>query len=69
MYAGGNGVQTFAIVTTTPNDLVSKVHDRMTPVILPRDLKQRWLTTTGAGQLMVPPMVAYDTGDMSDERC
>ena len=63
LHAGGDGVPTFTIITTTPNELVAKVHDRM-PVILPRDLEQRWLTAIGEGQLMVPPMSPYDAGEM-----
>jgi putative SOS response-associated peptidase YedK len=34
--------ETFAIVTTTPNDLVSQLHDRMA-VILPEDDERDWL--------------------------
>lgn len=35
-------VRTFTIVTTTPNDLVSEIHDRM-PVVLADDAWRRWL--------------------------
>lgn len=35
------------VLTTTPNALVSEVHDRM-PVILPRDAWSRWLDPTPA---------------------
>jgi putative SOS response-associated peptidase YedK len=35
-------VDTCTIVTTTPNELVAHVHDRM-PVILPRRAEDRWL--------------------------
>jgi putative SOS response-associated peptidase YedK len=38
----GTAVETCTIVTTTPNDLLADVHDRM-PVILPATLYQRWL--------------------------
>jgi putative SOS response-associated peptidase YedK len=39
---GGDTVQTFTIVTTTPNDLCASIHDRM-PVILPREKWATWL--------------------------
>ncbi len=35
-------VRTFTIVTTTPNDALADLHDRM-PVIVPDDAWQRWL--------------------------
>ncbi len=38
----GENVQTYTIITTTPNDLVAPVHNRM-PVILPRDTEAAWL--------------------------
>ncbi len=39
---GGEVVYTYTIITTTPNELVATVHDRM-PVILLRDQEQPWL--------------------------
>jgi putative SOS response-associated peptidase YedK len=35
-------LESCTIVTTTPNELVAPVHDRM-PVILPRELEADWL--------------------------
>src|SRR6478736_5044359 len=35
-------VRTFTIVTTTPNDQLADLHDRM-PVVLPDDAWERWL--------------------------
>jgi putative SOS response-associated peptidase YedK len=40
----GRVLQTFAIITTTPNALVAKYHDRM-PVILPEGKENEWLET------------------------
>jgi putative SOS response-associated peptidase YedK len=40
--ADGTEHQTFAIITTTPNDLMAEIHDRM-PVILPAEAEQDWL--------------------------
>lgn len=46
-------VRTFTIVTTTPNDALADLHDRM-PVIVPDDAWQRWLDPAPAdpGELM-----------------
>lgn len=43
---------TFSIITTTPNQSMKSVHDRM-PVILARESEQRWLDRPDAG-LLVP---------------
>jgi len=39
---------TFAILTTSANELAAEIHDRM-PVILPIGAEQRWLTQAGNG--------------------
>ena len=41
----GNRIASFAIITTTANDLLSPIHDRM-PVVLPRHLEDFWLDRT-----------------------
>jgi putative SOS response-associated peptidase YedK len=41
----GEEVRTYTIITTTPNDLVAPIHDRM-PVILRRDAEGPWLDPT-----------------------
>ncbi len=53
------------IITTTPNDLVGKVHDRM-PVILPRDEEATWLDPriTAAGELL-PLLAPYPSDAMT----
>lgn len=38
----GKEVKTYTIITTTPNGIVGKVHDRM-PVILRKDEEQEWI--------------------------
>ena len=40
--AGGERVPTCAIITTTPNELLSPIHNRM-PVILSKDAENLWL--------------------------
>jgi putative SOS response-associated peptidase YedK len=39
----GETVQSVAILTTEPNDLMEPIHDRM-PVVLPRSAENEWLT-------------------------
>ena len=43
-WATGDGavIYSFTIITTSPNNLVEQIHDRM-PVILHRDDEQRWI--------------------------
>ncbi|MBV9377307.1 MAG: SOS response-associated peptidase [Alphaproteobacteria bacterium] len=51
----GEPVETFTIITTRANKLVSEVHDRMPVIIAPADY-QRWLTAPDATakRLLVP---------------
>jgi putative SOS response-associated peptidase YedK len=46
----GETVETFTIITTSPNGLVSPVHDRM-PVILTPEAAEGWLEEGGADRL------------------
>lgn len=39
---GGEKILSFAIITTSPNKMTGKIHDRM-PVILSRDEEDEWL--------------------------
>ena len=54
----GGPLDTCTIITTTPNDLIANLHDRM-PVILPPDHFSEWLepaplTSAGLQDLLVP---------------
>jgi putative SOS response-associated peptidase YedK len=40
----GNWLESFALVTTEPNELVSTIHDRLALILKPKDY-DRWLTT------------------------
>lgn len=52
--AGDDGpLETFAIVTTEPNDLVADLHDRMAVVLGP-DEERRWLTGEDPRDLLEP---------------
>lgn len=45
----GSPVQSCTIITTTPNDLISPIHDRM-PVILHKDQELRWMDPSNEDQ-------------------
>ena len=53
---GGTTVESCAIITTTANDLLKDLHDRM-PVILPREAYAQWLAPAepfAHSRLLVP---------------
>lgn len=47
----GQIIRTFSILTTTPNELMAEIHDRM-PVILPKEHEQTWLKSVDQAQLL-----------------
>ena len=63
----GEPVETFAIITTQANKLVSEVHDRMPVIIAPGDY-QRWLTAppNTARRLLVPYTGGMTIAPVSD---
>ncbi len=63
--ADGGARLACTIITTGPNDLVGRVHDRM-PVILPRDEEATWLDrrVTDAGELL-PLLTPYPADAMA----
>jgi len=73
----GTRLRTCTIVTTTPNDVVAELHDRM-PVILPPSAWDRWLDPTdddvdALTELLVPAPTAMTeiwpvSSDVSDVR-
>ena len=52
----GERLTTFTIITTTPNELVSRLHDRM-PVILQPEKYRGWLEADDPKELLKPPPV------------
>ena len=57
-------VRSFAIVTTVPNQLCAKIHDRM-PVILKPDAWPAWLGEEPADELQLKALLApYPADDM-----
>jgi len=63
----GDPVETFTIITTRANRLVSEVHERMPVIIAPADY-QLWLTAseTTAKRLLVPYIGAMTIAPVSD---
>jgi putative SOS response-associated peptidase YedK len=51
--ADGQSLTTFTIITTTPNDLTKRLHDRM-PVILEPDDYRTWLDADDPQGLLLP---------------
>lgn len=65
-WVDGDGQQHAActIITTAPNDLVGRIHDRM-PVILPRDAEEDWLDPrTKTSEALLPLLAPYPTAPM-----
>jgi putative SOS response-associated peptidase YedK len=60
----GDWLQSFAIVTTEPNELTATVHDRM-PVILKRSDYDRWLARDEAERSPVDLLKSYEAGEMT----
>ena len=56
--------QTFSILTTNPNALVSRIHDRM-PVILPREAFATWLNADTPSEALKPLLVPFDAECMT----
>lgn len=61
--ANGKEIKTFTIITTTPNALMKKIHDRM-PVIIPPDLEDAWLQGEDLDKLQ-GMLVAYPAKEMA----
>jgi putative SOS response-associated peptidase YedK len=63
----GDAVETFAIITTRANKLLSEVHERMPVIIAPADY-QRWLTglVQAAKRLLVPYTGGMTIAPVSD---
>ena len=63
----GKELRTFAIVTTTPNDLMAPIHTRM-PVILPKEAEDVWTNASTPIDTLKSLMVPYDTSNMDAYR-
>ncbi len=63
----GTELETCALLTTTPNDLVARVHDRM-PVIVARDAYDRWLDPDAKGAALTGLLVPFPAHEMDAHR-
>ncbi len=62
---GGKMLETCSILTTTPNELVRDIHDRM-PVILPKARYDAWLTVPlGQAEQLVEWLVPFEAAVMT----
>jgi len=61
----GNLLRTYMIITTKPNELVAKIHNRMPSILIP-EYEDRWLSKTplSAGDLK-EILAPFPAGDMS----
>lgn len=59
----GDPVETCAIVTTTPNELARKIHDRM-PVLLGTEARKAWLDPAAAPEDLSDLLVPYPAAEM-----
>ena len=61
----GEWVRSFAIVTTTPNELCAELHDRM-PVVLRPDVWPEWLGEEPAAESRLKALLApYPASEMT----
>ena len=59
----GEKLESFTILTTSPNDLVAPVHDRMPVIIAPEDYA-RWLDPARSATDVQDLLRPYDAGEM-----
>lgn len=61
----GSEIKSTTIITTTPNDKIAQLHDRM-PVILPLDSFETWMSTEEQPREALDPLlIAYPAGELS----
>ena len=64
----GEWLQTFAIITTTANELTAEVHDRMPVILKPRDY-DRWLARGEVEQPPIDLLRPFDADAMLADAC
>jgi putative SOS response-associated peptidase YedK len=62
--ATGQRLETYAIVTTDPNELVEPIHNRMPVILAPRDY-ERWLAPADPAHLPFDLLRPYSADDMT----
>ncbi len=66
--SNGEWLQTFAIITTTANELTGKVHDRMPVILHPRDY-DRWLERGEGHQPPIDLLRPFEAEAMQADAC
>ena len=61
----GKPLRSCTIITTTPNELTEKIHNRM-PVILPPDLEEAWLDSGLEPEAALAMLRPYDARQMEE---
>jgi len=61
--ATGQPLETYTIVTTEPNELTAKVHNRMPVILAPKDY-DRWMAPVDPARLPVDLLRPYDADQM-----
>lgn len=62
--AEGKEIRSFTIITTTPNELIRPIHDRM-PVILKRQDEDAWLDPTARPEHLLGILAPYPAHEMT----
>ena len=57
-------LETYAILTTEPNELIAPIHDRMPVILAPKDY-ERWMSPAGPAQLPVDLLRPYAAEKMT----
>jgi putative SOS response-associated peptidase YedK len=64
IYSEINGTKRFSIITTTPNELVKPIHNRM-PVILSKSSEKVWLKPEQNQKKLLKLLVPFDSAKMN----
>lgn len=59
----GKSIISCAIITTTPNDLLATIHDRMPAILLP-EAQDRWLSTSAETSELKKLLIPYPSNAM-----
>ena len=61
----GKEIHSYTIITTEPNEIVGKYHDRM-PVILEKENERKWLNPDIEAENLLPLLKPFPAGEMEE---